>query len=127
MVYLLFFSHSHVDVSASFNFIREPSNPTYFAVNESVQLVWEYNPQNETPSSINFGKYDNASSVYDSIADKFPKQTFIYIYQSRIDVVGLATLRFNNSQLNDAGIYRCKIKNGSDVVSSVITLRVRGK
>ena len=117
----LFFSHSP---AGSFHFTREPANITYFFVNDQVQLVWEYNSQLGTPGRINFAKFDHPSSVYDSLVDRFPKQTFVYIHSSRLDVVGLATLRINSTLLSDAGIYRCTISHGSSVISSIVTLKV---
>ena len=131
MLYLcvicVFFSFFFEDALASLNFTKEPANPTYFVVNEQIQLVWEYDSQLGTPDRINFAKYDDPSRVYDSLADKFPAQTFVYIHSSRLDVVGLATLRINSSTEGDAGLYRCKISNGSNVISSVVNLKVGGK
>ena len=123
------FSRFPEDALASLNFTKEPANPTYFVVNEQIQLVWEYVSQLGTPDRINFAKYDDPSSVYDSLADKFriPATTYVYIHNSRIDVVGLATLRINSSTESDAGLYRCTIFNGTDQMSSVVTLEVGGK
>ena len=121
------FSRFPEDGLASLNFTKEPANPTYFVVNEQIQLVWEYVSQLGTPDRINFPKYDDPSSVYDSLTDKFPATTYVYIHNSRIDVVGSATLRINSSAESDAGLYRCEISNGTDQILSVVTLKVGGK